>query len=108
MNDLIAALQRAARSIEAADGNPPWPHEVTPDDARTIRAHIADLKAGGERAKVVAWHERKALTCEFNAGDMEKAGEDYAAHDFRTMGGTHSSCALAIASGAHMENNNAD
>jgi hypothetical protein len=84
MDDLIAALERALWELAV----------VLPEtDYARIRTHIADLKAGGERAKVVAWLQ---------------AGGRYgprAAPATMTMLDAH---AQAIASGAHMENNNAD
>jgi hypothetical protein len=96
MDDLIAALERGAEAID--DNMMHWPRTSWPGsqcerDADLIRAYIADLRAGGERAKVVAWLQ---------------AGGRYgprAAPATMTMLDAH---AQAIASGAHMENNNAD
>jgi hypothetical protein len=80
MDDLIAALERALWELAV----------VLPEtDYARIRTHIADLKAGGERAKVVAWLQKPRA----KVGDLNAA---------------YLAAAKAIASGAHMENNNAD
>ena len=89
-DELIAALERAEAVLS-------W---ETPDDAARIRAHIADLKAGGERAKVVAYLHECRLIHEANA--TRKGQLTARRHHIDAC--TH--IADAIASGAHMETNN--
>jgi hypothetical protein len=90
MDELIAALEQAmcwGRFHGQGQGH------GSPDDAKylaLIRAHIADLRAGGERAKVVAYIQ-----------SLDKGL-------LAMLPNTQRRLADAIASGAHMENNNAD
>lgn len=91
-NDLIAALERAA---DFYTGKTPWDAAVMLTDAALIRNHIADLRNGGEWAKVVAYAHEQA-DCWATEGMNPQAA--FALRDF----------AKAIASGAHMGGNDAD
>lgn len=85
-NDLIAALERAAHK---ADYDAKHYHcNQSRADATFIRNHIADLRNGDERAKVMAYLRRVGLTQ--RARDL-----------FATAAGH-------IEAGAHMGGNDAD
>lgn len=80
-DELIAALETALRKL-----NPLGPA------AATLRAHIADIKAGGERTKVVAYLEAEGIT----RLSMEEGWWD------TSFGVAYGQTVLvAIASGAH-------
>lgn len=87
----IAALELAASALDWHTHS-----DVRMKAAASIRAHIADLKAGGERAKVVAYVRDFASKVDCRGcPNMEPNVSINLLAD-------------AIASGAHMENNNVD
>lgn len=77
----IAALERLRR--QHAEEDRMFMRQITAEDTDLILAHIADLRSGGERAKVVAdWCSKR--------------------HDCALKNGHEGCCVVAIASGAHL------